>query len=61
MNAQFEEQARVSAAAEQRNLQLENKVQRLEGQLANEVAERDKIIQEYRRQIQEEEEKAREE
>ena len=68
LNAQNEEAARVSAAAQQRNIELEGRVKELEQQLANEAAkianesaERERILEEKTRQIQEEERKAREE
>ena len=60
MNDKIEEQARVSAATHQRNIELEGKIEKLEGQLANDAAERDRILEEYRQQIREEEQKARE-
>jgi BMFP domain-containing protein YqiC len=47
-DAQIEEQARVASKAQQRNIELEAKVQKLEEQLAYEAAERDRILQENR-------------
>jgi hypothetical protein len=48
MEAQIEEHARASAAAHQKNIQLESKVQHLEEQLVNEAIARDKILEENR-------------
>jgi uncharacterized membrane protein YccC len=59
MEAQIEEHACALAAAHQKNIQLESKVQQLEEHLANETIARDKILEENRRQIQEDEQKAR--
>ena len=68
LNAQNEEAARVSTAAQQRNIELEGRARGLEQQLANEAAkianesaERERILEGKTRQIQEEERKAREE
>jgi hypothetical protein len=47
-DAQIEEQVRVASKAQQRNIELEAKVQKLEEQLAYEAAERDRILQENR-------------
>jgi hypothetical protein len=58
MDAQIEEQARVASEAQQKNIELEAKVQKLE-QLAYEAAERDRILEENRQQIREEEQQAR--
>jgi hypothetical protein len=60
MKAQIEEHARALAATRQKNIQLESKVQQLEEQHANEAIARDKILEENRQQIQEDEQKARE-
>lgn len=57
MNAQIEEDARVSAAIQQKNIELEGKVEKLEEKLAK----RDKIFEEKTLQIREEEKQAREE
>jgi hypothetical protein len=58
MEAQIKQHTRASAATHQKNIQLESRVQQLEEQLANEAIARDKILEENRRQIQEDEEKA---
>ena len=42
-----------------KNIELQAQLQKLQEQLANEAAERDRIIEENRRQILEEEKKAR--
>jgi signal recognition particle GTPase len=60
MEAQIEEHARALAAAHQKIIQLESKVQQLEEQLVNEAIARDTILEENRRQIQEDEQKAKE-
>jgi hypothetical protein len=60
MEAQIEEHARASTAAHQKNIQLESKVQQLEEQFANEAIARDKILEENRQQIQEDEQKDKE-
>jgi hypothetical protein len=60
MVAQIKEHARASSAAHQINIQYESKVQQLDEQLANEAIARDKILEENRWQIQEDEQKARE-
>ena len=59
MDAQIKEQAHVASEAQQKNIELEAKIQKLEEQLANEAAERDRILEENRRQIREEEQQAR--
>jgi hypothetical protein len=48
MDAQIEEQARVASEAQQKNIELEAKVHKLEEQLAYEAAERDRILEENR-------------
>jgi hypothetical protein len=45
IEAQIKEHARASAAAHQKNIQLESKVPQLEEQLANEAIARDKILE----------------
>jgi hypothetical protein len=60
MEAKIKEDTCPSAAAHQINIQLENKVQQLEEHHANKAIARDKILEENRRQIQEDEQKARE-
>jgi hypothetical protein len=60
MEAQIKEHDRALAVAHQKNIQLKSKVQQLEEQLTNEAIARDKILKENRRQIQEDEQKARE-
>jgi hypothetical protein len=60
MEAQIEEHACASVTSHQKNIQLENKVQQLEEQHANEAIARDKILKENRWQMQEDEQKARE-
>jgi hypothetical protein len=59
MDAQIEEQAHVASEAQQKNIELKAKVQKLEEQLAYEVVERDRILEENRWWIQEEEQQAR--
>lgn len=59
MHAQIDEQARVTAATQRQNVELHGEVQNLREQLANERVERDRILEESRRQIQEEEHNAR--
>jgi GTPase Era involved in 16S rRNA processing len=60
MEAQIEERTCASAASHQKNIQLESKVQQLEEQLANKANAKDKILEENRWQMQEDEQKARE-
>jgi hypothetical protein len=60
MEAQIEEHTRASAAAHQINIQYESKVQQLEEQHANEAIAMDKMLEENRQQIYEDEQKGRE-
>lgn len=60
LNAQIQEQARATDAANQRNNVLQDKVDKLEEELANEKAERERILEEKLAQIQEDENKKRE-
>ena len=60
MDAQIE-QARKTAAEQEKNINLEGEVQRLREQLANEAAETDRKVEEARHQIQEEEQIKRDE
>ena len=60
MDAQIE-QARKTAAEQEKNINLEGEVQRLREQLANEAAEMDRKVEEARHQIQEEEQIKRDE
>jgi hypothetical protein len=55
MEVQIGEHAHALAVAHHKILQLESKVQQLEEQHANEAIARDKILEENRRQIQEDE------
>ncbi|PUZ46416.1 hypothetical protein GQ55_7G077100 [Panicum hallii var. hallii] len=57
MAAKLEEQARASAAAEQKNIEVQGEVEKLKEKVANLEAEREMIIEESKRQIQQEEEK----
>jgi regulator of replication initiation timing len=59
MDAQIE-QARATAAEQEKNKHLEVEVQRLREQLVNEVVATDRKVEEVRRQIQEEEDIKRE-
>ncbi|RLM51458.1 uncharacterized protein C2845_PMPSC055550 [Panicum miliaceum] len=59
MTAKLEEQARASAAAQQKNIEVQGEVEKLKEKLANLEAERYMIIEESKRQIQQEEEKKR--
>lgn len=61
LNAQLRDQARDAAAAKQKNIELEGQVQELKEKLANEAAERAKILEEHRIQMQVEPEKERNE
>ena len=45
MDSKFLEQARATAATNQKNIELENQVQLLNEKLASEVAERERIVQ----------------
>ena len=60
MNSQLE-QPRITAVAKEANIELQCEVAKSKEQLTSEVAERDRILEETRRQIQEEEENKREE
>jgi membrane protein insertase Oxa1/YidC/SpoIIIJ len=60
MAAKLEEQARASAAAEQKNIEVQGEVEKLKEKVANLEAEREMIIEESKWQIQREEEKKRE-
>jgi predicted nuclease with TOPRIM domain len=60
MATKLEEQARASAAAEQKNIEVQGEVEKLKEKVANLEAEREMIIEESKRQIQQEEEKKRE-
>nr|TKW28076.1 hypothetical protein SEVIR_3G300500v2 [Setaria viridis] len=55
LKAQIQEQARAREAANHKNNTLQQKVDKLEEQLANEKAERERILEEKLLQIQEEE------
>ena len=55
LKAQIQEQARATEVANQKNNALQQKVDKLEEQLANEKAERERILEEKLLQIQEEE------
>jgi hypothetical protein len=59
MDTQIEEQTHVASEAQQKNIELEAKVQKLEEQLAYEATKMDRILEENRQQIQEEEHQAR--
>ena len=61
MDAQVQEQARANAAANQRNIELQDEVHNLKEQLASEKAESERKLEEKLKQIQEEENKKREE
>jgi hypothetical protein len=60
MATKLEEQARASAAAEQKNIEVQGEVEKLKEKVANLEAEREMIIEESKWQIQREEEKKRE-
>ena len=59
LNVQFLEQARATAATNQKNIELQGEVESLKEKLEKEVAERERILEEKMQQLQEEEDKKR--